>query len=118
MNRRDVATGDLSVDAIGGVLVLTLTGEIDRRSAEKLASCFDRAVSSQRPVVADLTAVTALTDEAIEALKAGYGRLGTRLHLVSARGDAAWAALRAAGAAHLFVVHRSRPAALAAAAPR
>jgi anti-anti-sigma regulatory factor len=119
MDRREAAgPADLVVDAYGGVLVLTLNGEVDRSAARTLASCFERAVGSQRPVVADLTAVTALSEEALATLKAGYGRLGTRLHLVLERGDPAWKALRTAGASHLFIVHSSRPAALAAATPR
>jgi hypothetical protein len=118
MGREVASGGDVTVDAIGGVLVLIVSGDIDRACAAKLASCFRRAIDSQRPVVADLIAVTALAEEALEALKIGYSRLGTRLHLVTRRGDPAWTALRARGIAHRFIVHASRPSALTAAAPR
>lgn len=106
------------VDAIGGVLVLALAGTVDAASAEKLAGCFDRAVAAQRPVVLDLCSVTAFPNEAVEAMKKAYSRLGTRLHVVCRRSDPAWTALRAAEVAHLFIVHASRPRALSAAAPR
>src|SRR5215208_2484134 len=108
----------LTVDAIGGLLVLTLSGEIDAPCAEKLTACFDQAAGSGRPVIADLTSADELGPEAIEALRSGYGRLGTRLHLVAVRHEPAWAALRSAGVAHLFAVHSSRPVAMAAASAR
>jgi STAS domain len=119
MDMRELARdGDLAVDAIGGVLVLTLTGHLDRGGSDKLASCLDRAVSSRRPVVADLGPLTAVEEHTIDVLKAAHRRLGVRLHLVCGRGDPAWEALRAAGARHLFVIHATRPGALAAASPR
>jgi hypothetical protein len=118
MEREATSGGDVTVDAIGGVLLLVVSGDIDGACAAKLASCFRRAIDSRRPVVADLIAVTALAEEALEALKMGYARLGTRLHLVTRRGDPTWTTLRAAGIAHRFIVHASRPSALTAAAPR
>jgi anti-anti-sigma regulatory factor len=109
---------DLRVAAIGGVLALTLEGSVDGGLARKLAACLDQAVRSRRPVVVELSGVTQFGPQAVAALQDGYRRLGTRMHLVAPRDRPAWAALRAAGVSHLFVVHASRAAALTAAAPR
>jgi anti-anti-sigma regulatory factor len=108
----------MRVDAIGGVLALTLAGDIDAACAGKLADCLDHAAGAGRPVVVDLGEVTAFGQEAVDALVAGHRAHGTRLRLVAERTEPAWAALRRAGVSHLFVTHASRAAATASAAPR
>jgi anti-anti-sigma regulatory factor len=109
---------EMTVDAIGGVLVVTLLGDIEARCAEKFAGCLDQAAGAGRPVVVDLCDVTAFGPEAVEALVAGHRALGTRLRLVTGRSEAAWAELRRAGVSHLFVTHASAAAATSSAAPR
>jgi STAS domain-containing protein len=110
--------GDLTVDAIGGLLAITLSGAIDVACAGDLRRCVDRAARAGRPVVIDLSDVAELSKEAVDALAAAHRRLGVRLSLVAARGGPAWSALRERGVAHLFAVHASRPRAMAASAPR
>jgi anti-anti-sigma regulatory factor len=105
----------MSVDAIGGVLLLTLDGRFDAAASRQLQDCLASAVRGRRAVVVDFAAVEDLPAHVIEALVAARKRLGVRLRLVAPRGGPANRALRAAGLVHTFAVHDSSPVALTAA---
>ncbi|WP_028057737.1 STAS domain-containing protein [Candidatus Solirubrobacter pratensis] len=104
----------MTVDAIGGTLLIVLSGALDAPHCRKFDECLVQAARSSRAVVVDLTAVETMRARAVESLVAARSRLGGRLRVIAPRGSAANAALRRAGVAHTFALHASRPYALAA----
>jgi anti-anti-sigma regulatory factor len=105
----------MMVDAIGGVLLVTLSGDFDDDACVQVEDCLQSAVRGRRAVVVDMEAVDGLPERLIHALAAARERLGVRLRLVAPRGGPANHALRAAGVVHSFAVHNSGPVALSAA---
>jgi anti-anti-sigma regulatory factor len=104
---------ELQVDAIGGVLALTVRGNL--HAAEwQLHECFEQAVRGGRPVVLDLTEATQLDADGVKALMDGHKMLATRLRIVVARGGPVHQAMRSEGVSHVLALHGSRAEALAA----
>jgi anti-anti-sigma regulatory factor len=104
---------ELAVDAIGGVLALSVRGSLVAAEGQ-LRECFDQAVRGGRPVVLDLTEAAAIDDAAIETLMDAHRRLATRLRVVIVRDSPVHEALRRAGVSHVLALHGSRAEALAA----
>lgn len=104
---------ELAVDAIGGVLALSVRGSLVAAD-DQLRGCFDQAVRGGRPVVLDLTEADAIDDAAVETLMQGHHRLATRLRVVIVRGGPVHEALRRARVSHVLALHGSRAEALAA----
>jgi anti-anti-sigma regulatory factor len=111
---RSQAGFGVTVDTIAGVLLIALTGRLDRRAARQLGDCPQLAALRHRPVVVDLSDVTAFDRASVDALIAARRRLGVRLRLAAPRARPALRALGNAGVAHTFALHASP----AAAAPR
>jgi hypothetical protein len=105
----------MTVDAIGGALLVSVSGRLEPRGCRQLDECLQRAARGGRAAVLDLGDVETLPQRAIDAIVAARGRLGVRLRIVAARGGVAHEALKAAGVVHTLAIHSSRPAALAAA---
>ena len=118
MDVRDGQSVQLAVDSVGGVLGVAVSGALVGRATEPLRDCLVQAMRRSRPVVLELSDVTAIDRDAVELLLEAHRRLATRLRLVVPRGGPAHQALRQEGVAHVFSVHGSRAEALAAAAPR
>jgi hypothetical protein len=108
----------MTVDAIGGALLVSVSGTLDPRGCRQLDECLQQAVRGGRAAVLDLGAVETLPRPAIDAIVAARGRLGVRLRIVAPRGGVAQQALKAAGVAHTLAIHSSGPAALTAAGQR
>ena len=106
---------ELAVDAIGGVLALTVRGDLVEGSHDPLRQCLDDAVRGGRPVVLDLTEAAAIDDAGIATLIKAHRGLATRLRVVTDRGGAVHDALKRAGVAHVLALHGSRASALTAA---
>ena len=104
---------ELQVDAIGGVLGLTVRGSLVAADGQ-LHECFDQAVRGGRPVVLDLTEATDLDAAGIETLMHGHRMLAMRLRIVVERGGPVHQAMREAGVSHVLALHGSRAEALAA----
>jgi anti-anti-sigma regulatory factor len=104
---------ELEVDAIGGVLGLTVRGSLEAAD-DQLRECFDQAVRGGRPVVLDLTDADAIDDAAVETLMQAHRRLATRLRVVIVRGSTVHEALRRARVSHVLALHGSRAEAMAA----
>jgi anti-anti-sigma regulatory factor len=108
----------MAVDAIGGALLVVLSGAMDASACGQLEECLQQAARGGRAVVLDLAEAETLPRRAIEAIVAARERLGVRLRVVAPRGGAAQRALKAAGVAHTLAIHSSRPGALTDAAGR
>ena len=107
---------ELAVDAIGGVLALSVRGDLVEGSHEPLRQCLDDAIlRGGRPVVLDLTETTTIDDAGIATLMRAHRGLATRLRVVTDRGGPVHAALKRAGVAHVLALHASRASALTAA---
>jgi len=104
---------ELQVDAIGGVLGLTVHGSLVAAD-DQLHSCFKQAVRGGRPVVLDLTEATAIDAIGVKTLMDGHKLLATRLRIVIERGGPVHEALRREGVSHVLALHGSRAEALAA----
>jgi hypothetical protein len=104
----------MTVDAIGGVLLITIEGELGPAACAQVEDCLHSAVGARRAVVIDMAAAENLPRRLIDALVAARERLGVRLRLVAPRGGPANRALRTAGLVHTFAVHDSSPVALTA----
>jgi len=104
---------ELAVDAIGGVLGLTVSGSL-AAADEQLRQCFEQAVRGGRPVVLDITEADAIDAAGIQTLMDAHRRLATRLRIVVARGGLVHEALRVEGVSHVLALHGSRAEALAA----
>jgi anti-anti-sigma regulatory factor len=104
---------ELQVDAIGGVLGLTVRGSLVAAD-QQLRGCFDQAVRGGRPVVLDLTEATEIDAAGVKTLMDGHKMLATRLRIVVERGGAVHQAMRDEGVSHVLALHGSRAEALAA----
>jgi hypothetical protein len=109
---------ELTVDSIGGVLAVSVRGELVGSASEPLRNCLAQAIRGRRPVVLDLTETVAIDRDGVDVLIAANRRLATRLRLVIERGGALHQALKREGAAHVLSLHASRAEAMAASAPR
>jgi anti-anti-sigma factor len=107
---------ELAVDAIGGVLVVEVKGDLTDGAHDALRECLEQAMRGGRPVVLDLTGADAIDDAGLATLMRAHRRLATRLRLVIVRGGPAHLALKRAGVSHVLAVHGSRAEALAATA--
>ena len=107
---------ELAVDAIGGVLVVAVSGALVAGSHEPLRECLEQAIRGGRPVVLDLTDTVVIDAEGIRTLLEAHRRLARRLRVVAERGGPVRAALKREGVAHVLALHGSRAEALAAAA--
>ena len=103
------------MDAIGGVLALTVRGDVVEGSHEALRQCLDDAVRGGRPVVLDLTEAATIDDAGVATLMNAHRGLATRLRVAAERGGAVHDALKRAGVAHVLALHGSRASALTAA---
>lgn len=104
---------ELQVDAIGGVLGLTVRGSLVAAD-NQLRACFQQAVRGGRPVVLDLTEATELDATGMMTLMDGHKMLASRLRVVIARGGPVHEAMRREGVSHILALHGSRAEALAA----
>jgi anti-anti-sigma regulatory factor len=107
----------LEVDAIAGVLVVVVHGDVSGPSLAKLRDCLRHAARRQRPVVVDLAAATAFDHEGGALLVEAHRDLGRGLRVVAASGSNVHLAVKAAGIAHVLALHDSQATALAAATP-
>jgi len=105
---------EIEVDAIAGVLVVGVTGEVVRDTADKLRECLERAMTGGRPIVVDLLGVVAMDESGVQLLLDVHAKLATRLRVVVARGGPVHARLKDAGIAHVLALHPSRATAMAA----
>jgi hypothetical protein len=103
----------LEVDAIGGVLGLTIHGSLVDADMQ-LRACLQQAVRGGRPVVLDLSDTDAIDADGIRTLLDAHRLLATRLRIVIARGGPVHDALRREGVSHVLALHGSRVEALAA----
>ena len=114
MNRfRREAGFELEVDAIGGVLGLTIHGSLVDADMQ-LRACLQQAVRGGRPVVLDLSDAEAIDEDGVRTLMDAHRLLATRLRVVIERGGAVHEALRREGVSHVLALHGSRVEALAA----
>ncbi len=107
---------EIEVDAIAGILVIAVSGDVVPASSDKLRECLDRAMTGGRPIVLDLLDVGEFDAECVRLLLDVHERLATRLRVVAARGGPVHARLKEAGLAHVLALHRTRATALAASA--
>ncbi len=104
---------ELRVDAIGGVLGLTVRGSLVAAD-HQLHACFEQAVRGGRPVVLDLSEATELDAAGVKTLMDGHRMLATRLRIVVERGGPVHEAMRREGVSHVLALHGSRAEAGAA----
>ena len=117
MNRFRRTPGfELEVDAIGGVLGLTVHGSLVDADTQ-LRAYLEQAVRGGRPVVLDLSDAEAIDADGIRTLMDAHRRLATRLRIVIARRSPVHEALRHEGVSHVLALHGSRAEALAASGP-
>src|SRR5258705_13340327 len=90
-------SSQMTVDAIGGALLVSVSGRMDPRACRQLDECLQQAARAARAAVLDLADVQALPRAAGDAIVAARGRLGVRLRIVAPRGGVAPPALKAAG---------------------
>ena len=105
---------EIEVDAIAGVLVVAVTGDVVRDTSDKLRECLERAMNGGRPVVVDLLGAGAMDESGVRLLLDVHAKLATRLRVVAERGGAVHSCLKDAGIAHVLALHPSRATALAA----
>jgi anti-anti-sigma regulatory factor len=105
---------EIEVDAIAGVLVVVVNGDVLERTLGRLQECLDGAIDGGRPVVVDLLAADDIDDAGVDMLVAVHDKLGTRLRVVAERGSVVHRRLKEAGIAHVLALHRSTVTALAA----
>jgi anti-anti-sigma regulatory factor len=108
-------TAEVQVSAIGGTLLLAASGVLDAPAAERLREHIDRARSSDRSVVLDLSGVETVAREAIDMLRAEWRAIGDRLRVVAPAESEAAAAMKRGGLRR-FAIHGSLSGALAQAA--
>ena len=111
-NQADEVPSDLRFDVIGGVVLIDATGELEGAMAERLDEHLEQIRGSERPVVLDLTRVTAVGDDAVAVLRAAWRAAGDRLRVVALPGSDAARALKA-GRLRRFAVHATLSGALA-----
>ena len=105
---------EIEVDAIAGVLVVAVTGDVVRDTSDKLRECLERAMTGGRPVVVDLLGVGAMDESGVRLLLDVHAKLASRLRVVAARGGPVHTRLKDAGIAHVLALHPSRATAMAA----
>ena len=105
---------EIEVDAIAGVLVVVVLGDVVEHSLGRLQECLDGAIDGGRPVVVDLLAADEIDDAGVRMLVDVHDELGTRLRVVVERGSVVHRRLKEAGIAHVLALHRSTVSALAA----
>ena len=105
---------EIEVDAIAGVLVVAVTGDVVRDTSDKLRECLERAMTGGRPVVVDLLSAGAMDDSGVQLLLDMHSKLATRLRVVAERGGPVHTRLKDAGIAHVLALHTSRATAMAA----
>jgi anti-anti-sigma factor len=108
---------EFEVDAIAGVLVVVVHGDLVLCALPNLRDCLERAVTGGRPVVLDLLAVAIVDDAGVRMLVDAHERLGSRLRIVGQIGGPVHARLKAAGIAHALALEPSRTTAFASSAP-
>ena len=111
-NHADEVSSDLRFDAIGGVVLIDATGELDGAMAERLEEHLEQIRGGTRPVVLDLTRVTEVGDDALLVLRAMWREVGDGLRVVATPGSAPARALKAARLRR-FAVHATLSGALA-----
>ena len=111
-NRADEVSSDLRFDVIGGVVLIDASGDLDGAMARRLDEHLEQIRGSDRPVVLDLTRVTAVGDDAVAVLRAAWRSAGDRLRVVAAPGSAPARALKA-GRLRRFAAHATLSGALA-----
>lgn len=111
-NTADQVSSDLRFDVIGGVVLIDASGELEGAMSERLSDHLEQIRGSDRPVVLDLTRVTAVGDDAVAVLRAAWRSAGDRLRVVASPGSAPARALRAARLRR-FAVHATLSGALA-----
>ena len=111
-DRADDVSSDLRFDAIGGVVLIDATGELDGDMAERLSDHLEQIRGGSRPVVLDLTRVTEVGDDALRVLRAMWREVGDKLRVVAAPGSAPARALKAARLRRFAVVHATLSGAL------
>ena len=110
-NSTDEVSSDLRFDVIGGVVLIDASGEMEGAMSERLSDHLEQIRGSDRPVVLDLTRVTAVGDDAVAVLRAAWRSAGSRLRVVAAPGSAPARALKAARLRR-FAVHATLSGAL------
>jgi anti-anti-sigma regulatory factor len=115
-NRADEIASDLRFDVIGGVVLIDASGELDGELAERLGEHLEQIRSAPRPVVLDLTRVTAVGPDAVAILRQMWREVGDGLRVVATPGSAPARALKQARTRR-FAVHATLSSALAEAAP-
>jgi anti-anti-sigma regulatory factor len=110
-NQADEVSSDLRVDVIGGVVLIDASGELEGAMAERLDEHLGQIRGSDRPVVLDLTRVTAVGDDAVAILRAAWKVAGDRMRVVAAPGSTPARALKAARLRR-FAVHATLSGAL------
>ncbi len=105
------AAGDLQIDAIGNVLLVTAGNELEGHG-QRLEQLLDGVERSSRTAVLDLSAAGSLDPDVLKLLKMRWRGLGNRLRVVAPPGSGAADALRDAGLRR-FAVHSTLSGALA-----
>ena len=111
-NSADQVSSDLRFDVIGGVVLIDASGELEGAMSERLSDHLEQIRGSDRPVVLDLTRVTAVGDDALTVLRAAWRSAGDRLRVVASPGSAPARALKV-GRLRRFAVHATLSGALA-----
>jgi anti-anti-sigma regulatory factor len=114
-NQEDSVSSDLRLDVIGGTVLIDVSGVLDGTVLERLREHLDQLRGGSRPVVLDLTGVTALEDDALALLRGVWREVGDRLRVVATPGSAPARALKA-GRLRRFAVHATLSGALTDAA--
>ena len=111
-DRADEVASDLRFDVIGGVVLIDASGELDGALAERLGERLGEIRGGSRPVVLDLTRVTAVGDDALRVLRTMWREVGDGMRVVAMPGSAPARALKAARLRR-FAVHATLSGALA-----
>jgi anti-anti-sigma regulatory factor len=110
-DRADEVASDLRFDVIGGVVLIDASGELDGAMAERLGERLGEIRGGSRPVVLDLTRVTAVGDDALRILRTMWREVGDGMRVVAMPGSAPARALKAARLRR-FAVHATLSGAL------
>ena len=110
-DRADDVSSDLRFDAIGGVVLIDASGELDGEMAERLSENLEQIRGGSRPVVLDLTRVTVVGEDALRVLRTMWREVGDGLRVVAWPGSAPARALKAARLRR-FAVHATLSGAL------
>jgi anti-anti-sigma regulatory factor len=111
-NHADEVASDLRFDAIGGVVLIDASGELDDAMAERLGDHLEQIRGGSRPVVLDLTRVTEVGDDALAVLRRMWREVGDGMRVVATPGSAPARAIKGARLRR-FAVHATLSGALA-----